>query len=84
MRPLEVVERHLLRSFALRDGRQGRLFCARDRMGQKPVYYTVSNGVLAVASELKALLRLPSLPRRIDRPCTLEWLAYCITRVLQV
>ncbi len=43
-------------SFALWDERKHRLFCARDRFGIKPFYYTVNNGNLIFASEIKALL----------------------------
>ena len=47
-------------SFALWDEQDGSLFCARDRFGIKPFYYTVVDGVLYFASEIKALL--PFLP----------------------
>jgi asparagine synthase (glutamine-hydrolysing) len=43
-------------SFALWDEGSQTLFCARDRFGIKPLYYTVSDGVLYLASEVKALL----------------------------
>jgi asparagine synthase (glutamine-hydrolysing) len=43
-------------AFALWDEAQGRLFCARDRFGIKPFYYTITDGVLYFASEVKALL----------------------------
>jgi asparagine synthase (glutamine-hydrolysing) len=48
-------------SFVLWDETRQTLFCARDRFGIKPLYYTVSAGVLYLASEIKALL--PFLPR---------------------
>jgi asparagine synthase (glutamine-hydrolysing) len=41
--------------FALYDFRKERLFCARDRMGVKPFYYTIQDGALYFSSELKAL-----------------------------
>jgi asparagine synthase (glutamine-hydrolysing) len=54
-------------AIALWDARLGRLVLARDRLGKKPlVYAELSDGSLAFASETKALLRLPSLPRELD------------------
>lgn len=47
-------------SFALWDAKKQELFCARDRFGIKPFYYTVQNEILYFASEVKALL--PFLP----------------------
>jgi len=47
-------------AFALWDEKRHRLFCARDRFGIKPFYYTVVDGVFYFASEAKALL--PFLP----------------------
>ena len=45
-------------------GRRGLL--ARDRMGKKPIYWTLDGGALCFASELKALLRLPGFERRLN------------------
>jgi asparagine synthase (glutamine-hydrolysing) len=53
-------------AFALFDARQQTLFLARDRAGEKPLFYHLADGVLRFASELKALLSDPALPRRID------------------
>ncbi len=41
--------------FAIYDFRKNRLFCARDRLGVKPFYYTIQDEVLYFSSELKAL-----------------------------
>ena len=53
-------------AFAIWDGRRQRLFCARDAMGVKPFYYYRSNRVFVFASEIKALLCLPYVPRRLN------------------
>jgi len=53
-------------AFALYDGRERRLFMARDRAGEKPLFYTLHNGALRFASELKALFAGTTMRRRID------------------
>ena len=53
-------------AFAIHDDGQRRVFLARDRAGEKPLFYTCSLGTLRFASELKGLLAHPSTPRRID------------------
>jgi asparagine synthase (glutamine-hydrolysing) len=53
-------------AFALFDARQQTVFLARDRAGEKPLFYHQAGGVLRFASELKALLADPALTRRID------------------
>jgi asparagine synthase (glutamine-hydrolysing) len=52
--------------FALYDEARGTLFVARDRVGEKPVFYHCADGAIQVASELKALLAASDLPRRVD------------------
>jgi len=46
-------------AFAILDERRRELFIARDRLGKKPLYYVVTNGVLQFASELPALMASP-------------------------
>ena len=54
-------------SFAIWDEFKRQLFCARDRFGIKPFYYTVANGVFYFASEAKTLLPfLPSIETDLD------------------
>lgn len=45
-------------AFAIADQRAGRVYLARDQLGVKPLYWSVSNGRLHVASEIKALVRI--------------------------
>jgi len=56
----ETFVRHLRGMFAIAvwDARSRRAVLARDRMGQKPLYYTVAREGLRFASELKALTTL--------------------------
>lgn len=51
-------------AFVIWDGRTRRLYCARDHVGLRPLYYYRSADVLAVASEIKALLGLPEVSRQ--------------------
>jgi asparagine synthase (glutamine-hydrolysing) len=53
-------------AIALWDARAERLLLARDRFGVKPLYWSRSGSHLAFASELKALLRDPAVPRTLD------------------
>jgi asparagine synthase (glutamine-hydrolysing) len=53
-------------AFAIWDTGSNRLFCARDRAGEKPFYYAVAGGSFIFASELKALLPWPGFRRQLD------------------
>src|SRR5215468_2884415 len=54
-------------AIALWDRARERLVLSRDRVGKKPLLYArLPDGTLAFASETKALLRLPALPRELD------------------
>ncbi len=53
-------------AFAIYDARKRRLFLARDRLGQKPLWYATLPGRIVFASEAKALLAHPSVGREID------------------
>lgn len=53
-------------AFAVYDDFEGSLFCARDRLGVKPFFFTEAQGQFLFASEVKALLRHPSVHPVID------------------
>jgi asparagine synthase (glutamine-hydrolysing) len=63
-------------ALAIWDAVNRRLFVARDRAGEKPVFYFYKNGRFAFASELKALLADPQMPRKINREALEEYLTY--------
>jgi len=54
-------------AFALWDRAERTLWLARDRMGEKPLYYGWRNGVFLFASELKALRAHPAFDAAVDR-----------------
>jgi asparagine synthase (glutamine-hydrolysing) len=53
-------------ALALWDGTKRRLLLARDRVGIKPLFYTVADGQLLWGSELKCLLQHPGATRAVD------------------
>ncbi len=54
-------------AFAIWDQRAKKLFIARDRVGKKPLYYTLTrNGTFVFGSELKALLEHPAVERNVN------------------
>ena len=54
-------------SFAIWDDREKKLFIARDRVGKKPLYYSVTRqGTFVFGSELKSLLKHPEIEREIN------------------
>jgi asparagine synthase (glutamine-hydrolysing) len=63
-------------AFAIYDHAKRRLVLARDRAGKKPLYYLRTGRVLRFASELKAILESPQVPRQIDALALEEYLAY--------
>ncbi|MGM9614945.1 MAG: asparagine synthase (glutamine-hydrolyzing) [Oscillospiraceae bacterium] len=61
-------------AFAVWEPQEQRLFLARDRMGVKPLFYTLRNGALIFASEIKGLLAHPWVEPEADRDSVLELL----------
>ncbi|MFH0902425.1 MAG: asparagine synthase (glutamine-hydrolyzing) [Pseudomonadota bacterium] len=64
-------------AIALWDGARRRLLLARDRLGEKPLYWAMTpGGGLAFASELKALKHCPGIDTRIDPGALARYLVY--------
>ena len=62
-------------AFGLYDTRTRSLFLARDRAGEKPLFWFQDGERFLFASELKALMADPSFPRRLDRRALDHYLA---------
>lgn len=63
-------------AIALWDKQERSLSLARDRFGEKPLYYGWQNGVLLFGSELKAIAAHPSFERQINRDAVALLLRY--------
>jgi len=66
-------------AFALWDSRARKLWLARDRIGVKPLYYTVGAGRFSFASEIKALLEDPGVPRKLNEVSFFHYLSFRMT-----
>ncbi|MBV7333091.1 lasso peptide isopeptide bond-forming cyclase [Chloroflexi bacterium TSY] len=64
-------------AFAIWDFRQNKLFCVRDHLGIKPFYYYYyhPSRFFAFGSEIKALLSIPEIPRRLNEVMVGNYLA---------
>ncbi|QSP93522.1 asparagine synthase (glutamine-hydrolyzing) [Marinobacter salinisoli] len=63
-------------AIAFWDNEAGTLDLIRDRIGKKPLYYTEQDGQLIFASELKAILECPNVPREIRPDAVYDFFAY--------
>jgi asparagine synthase (glutamine-hydrolysing) len=64
--------------FAIWDGRERTLFCARDHIGAKPFYYYRSERLFIFASEIKALFTNEWVPRRLNELRVADHLAFFV------
>lgn len=73
----EIIQRlRGMFAFALYDAKRTALLVARDRLGIKPLYYTQTGETFVCASEIKALLALPVVPRELDASSLREYLTF--------
>jgi asparagine synthase (glutamine-hydrolysing) len=63
-------------AFAIWDAPRRALMLARDRMGEKPLYYYAGPDVFVFGSELRALLEHPAVPRELDLLSLSRYLAF--------
>ena len=66
-------------AFGLWDGRARQLWLVRDRIGIKPLYYSLHHGRIVFASEIKALLEDPDQPRGLHEPALFHYLSFLTT-----
>jgi len=63
-------------AFCIYDDHKGIFFLARDRAGEKPLYYRYSDKQFSFASELKAIMADPGTPRKLNLEALNFYLAY--------
>ncbi|MHB0971432.1 MAG: asparagine synthase (glutamine-hydrolyzing) [Thermoanaerobaculia bacterium] len=63
-------------AFAIWDGEQQSLFCARDRLGIKPFYYVNREGAFAFASEVRTLVRAGVADKQISLAALDDYLQF--------
>src|SRR5467141_205182 len=66
-------------AIALWDTNQRQLWLIRDRIGIKPLYYSIHHGRITFASEIKALLEDQEQARAVDEEALYHYLSFCTT-----
>lgn len=66
-------------AIALWDARKRELWLIRDRIGIKPLYYSLHHGRITFASEIKALLEDPGQERNLDEEAFYHFLSFLTT-----
>lgn len=65
-------------ALALFDLQNQHLFLVRDRLGVKPLYFSLQNGVLTFASEIKALWHAPWMEKKINTRAWYHYLTFMV------
>jgi asparagine synthase (glutamine-hydrolysing) len=66
-------------AFVICDLQTGDLVCARDQVGVKPLYYSITDGLFIAASEMRTMLAHPAVRNRLDLRGVVEFLAFGYT-----
>ena len=67
-------------AFAIWDARKKQMFCARDYVGVKPFYYHRSAALFAFGSEIRSVLALETVPRRLNESRVADFLVEQLDR----
>ena len=62
-------------AYCIWDRVENRLFCCRDAFGARPFYYYLAERMFAFGSEIRSLLKLQEIPRRLDETMVADYLA---------
>ncbi len=63
-------------AFAVYDKRYNKAYIVRDRLGIKPLYYTRINGRITFSSEIKSILALEDVNKRLNKDAVVSYLSY--------
>jgi asparagine synthase (glutamine-hydrolysing) len=63
-------------AFAIWDGTQRQLFCARDQFGVKPFYYAAADGALVFSNTLNCLRRHPAVSNQLNQLAIADFLLF--------
>jgi len=61
-------------AFAIWDANRCLVFCARDHMGAKPLYFYSSSSFFAFSSEVRSLLAIETIPKRLNESRVVDYL----------
>ena len=74
--PAAVAELDGMFGLAIRDARDGSLLLARDRAGEKPLFYARSGDEVIFASELQCVMKHPGISRDLDPDAVADYLTH--------
>jgi len=74
--PAGATELDGMFALAIWDARRARLLLARDRAGEKPLFYARLGDTVWFASEVQALLEHPAVPRELDSAALDDYLTF--------
>jgi len=66
-------------AFAIWDVKKKKIWLVRDRIGIKPLYYTMAGGMFIFASEIKAILSYPTIKRQCDDEAFYNFLTFLVS-----